>query len=398
MGRQGLEVADVVRTHRDDLVGSRGACLTKAERRAFDDITACRTAALGGHVERCDRCSHLDISYNSCRNRHCPKCQASAGREWLADRQVDLLPVEYFHIVFTVPYEIAAIAQQNKKIVYDILFRASSETLREVASDPKHLGAEVGFFSVLHTWGQNLHHHPHVHCVVPGGGPSTDGSRWVSAPKGFFLPVKVLSRVFRGKFLAFLTQAFERGDLGFHGQLARLEAVKAFRHYLRPLYELDWFVYAKPPFGGPAQVLRYLARYTHRVAISNSRLLSLNNGKVSFLCKDYARACRKKVVTLTAVEFLRRFLLHLLPKGFQRIRHYGFLANRCRREKLHVCRELLLAKTEGPSAEAPSVAMEADPVPPPCPKCGKGRMLRVLSFDRGKPVPDLSDFEWNDTS
>ncbi len=331
MACQGLEVADVIRTYREDFENARSGRLTSVEKRVLDDITACRTAAMGGHVDRCDRCGHLEISYNSCRNRHCPKCLASAPTKWLSDRESDLLPVDYFHVVFTIPREIATIALQNKRIVYNILFRSASETLRQVAADPKHLGAEIGFLAVLHTWGQNLEHHPHVHCVIPGGGISPDRTEWLRCRQNFFLSVKVLSRLFRGKFLHYLLEAFKKGKLEFHGQLLDLRSDKAFRAHLAPLYTKEWFVFSKAPFGGPAQVLKYLARYTHRVAISNRRLVSMNNGNVSFLWKDYANGCRRRVMTLTAVEFIRRFLTHILPKGFMRIRHYGFLANRYRR-------------------------------------------------------------------
>jgi hypothetical protein len=296
---------------------------------------------LGGHVEQCDGCGQIRIAYNSCRNRHCPKCQGLARAEWLADRQADLLPVEYFHVVFTVPAPIAEIAFQNKAVVYAILFKAAAETLRIIAADPKHLGAEIGLVAVLHTWGQNLHHHPHVHCVVPGGGPSADQTRWVGCRPGFFLPVKVLSRLYRRLFLTRLQAAFDAGQLRFFGDLARLDKPAMFTACLRPLRAIPWVVYAKRPLGGPEQVLDYLARYTHRVAIANSRLVALADGRVSFLWKDYRHRDRAKVMTLDAGEFIRRFLLHVLPDGFHRIRHYGYLANGHRLAKLTGCRRLL---------------------------------------------------------
>ena len=305
------------------------------------DIAACRTAALGGHVEECDRCGHQQIAYNSCRNRHCPKCQATAAAQWLEAREAELLPVEYFHVVFTLPAALGPIALQNPRVVYGLLFRAAAETLQQIAADPKHLGAEIGFLAVLHTWGQNLEHHPHVHCVVPGGGLSPDGSRWVACRPGFFLPVRVLSRVFRGKFLALLRAAFDQGKLSFHGKLGALADAGEFRRRLAASAQTEWVVYAKPPFGGPEQVLKYLARYTHRVAISNRRLVALEDGEVTFHWKDYAHGGGQKTMTLKAIEFIRRFLLHVLPSGFVRIRHYGFLANRVCREKLALCRALL---------------------------------------------------------
>ncbi len=376
MVRQALEVADVVRAHGAAFAVSRGGRVSGAENRVLHAMTVCRTAALGGHVDACDQCGHEVITYNSCRNRHCPKCQASASATWLADRQSELLPVEYFHVVFTMPCEVAAIAMQNKKVVYNILFRSSSETLREIAADPKHLGARIGVLSVLHTWGQNLGHHPHIHCVVPGGGISPDGKRWVACKPGFFLPVRVLSRLFRSKLLDEIGRSFDAGSLEFHGSLAHLEDPSNFRSYLRPLYDKDWMVYAKPPFGSPDCVLKYLARYTHRVAISNRRLLRMESGKVTFAWKDYAHGSRRGAMTLSAVEFIRRFLLHVLPKGFVRIRHQGFLANRHRKEKVALCRELLAAADPStPLAISPDMPRE-DPAPE-CPMCRKGRLVRL---------------------
>src|SRR6202030_752671 len=288
-------------------------------------IELCRTAALGGHIERCDRCDHQRICYNSCRDRHCPKCQSLARAQWLEDRRSELLDTQYFHVVFTVPQPIAAIALQNKANVYNILFRAASETLRTIAADPKHLGAQIGFFAVLHTWGQNLHHHPHLHCVLPGGGISPDRSRWIACRRQFLLPVKVLSRLFRAKFANYLRRAFHHGELVFHGQLQPLAQKHNFIAWLNRIVRCEWVVYAKPPFGGPQQVLKYLARYTHRVAIANRLLVALQDGHVSFRWKDYSHAGQSAIMTLQATEFIRRFLLHVLPRGFVKIRYFGFL-------------------------------------------------------------------------
>ena len=336
-----LEVADIFRRHGAAYRKTHAGHLSLAQRRVMGAIEACRSATLGGHVEQCDGCGQIRIAYNSCRDRHCPKCQGLARAEWLADRQADLLPVEYFHVVFTVPAPIAEIAFQNKAVVYAILFATAAETLRIIAADPKHLGAEIGLVAVLHTWGQNLHHHPHVHCVVPGGGPSADQTRWIGCRAGFFLPVKVLSRLYRRLFLTRLQAAFDAGQLRFFGDLARLGKPAVFTACLRPLRAIPWVVYVKRPFGGPEQVLDYLARYTHRVAIANSRLVGLADGRVSFLWKDYRHHDRRKVMTLDADEFIRRFLLHVLPDGFHRIRHYGYLANGHRAAKLAGCRRLL---------------------------------------------------------
>src|SRR5271156_6002649 len=321
-----LEVADIFRRHGEAYRRAHAGHLGRTERRVMGAIEACRTAALGGHVERCAGCGLVRISYNSCRNRHCPKCQGSARVAWLAERQAELLPVPYFHVVFTLPAPAAEIAFQNKETVYAILFRTAAETLRTIAADPRHLGAEIGLVAVLHTWGQTLQHHPHVHCVVPGGGPSPDGTRWIGCRPGFFLPVRVLSRLFRRLFLDELRAALTAGDLGFFGDLAGLAEAAAFDRRLCELRQLEWVVFAKPPFGGPAQVLAYLGRYTHRVAIANSRLVSVTDEHVAFRWKDYRRDGKAKVMTLEPFEFIRRFLLHALPDGFHRIRHYGFLA------------------------------------------------------------------------
>ncbi len=336
--RPRLEVADIFRQHGYDFRLTHP--LSPEQRRVMRAIERCRTAALGGHVEQCDTCGHQRISYNSCRNRHCPKCQSLAKARWLEARLADLLPVEYFHVVFTLPEQLASVALQNQRVVYNLLFSAAAETLRTIAADPRHLGAEIGFLAVLHTWGQTLRHHPHLHCVVPGGGLSVDGERWVSCRKGYFLSVNVLARLFRRLFLQGLERAFEQGKLNFHGHCAYLAKPLAFNRLLTSLRAREWWVYAKPPFGGPAQVLAYLGRYTHRVAISNHRLLSLKNGNVTFSWKDY-RHGQQSLMTLSTDEFIRRFLLHVLPRGYQRIRQFGLLANRRRRVQLARCRQLL---------------------------------------------------------
>jgi len=390
MTRHRLEVADVFRDHADAFLDRYGDVLSSEQRRALCDIAACRTAALGGHVEECDRCGHQRIAYNSCRNRHCPKCQATAAAHWMEAREAELLPVEYYHVVFTLPAALGPIALQNPREVYGLLFRAAAETLQQIAADPEHLGAEIGFLAVLHTWGQNLEHHPHVHCVVPGGGLSPDGSRWIACPPGFFLPVRVLSRVFRGKFLAMLGHAFEQGDLSFHGKLELLADPTEFQRRLTASAQTEWVVYAKPPFGGPDRVLKYLACYTHRVAISNRRLVALEDGAVQFHWKDYAHGGGERTMTLEAPEFIRRFLLHVLPSGFVRIRHFGFLANRVCREKLELCRALLDAEkpTESAAAEPasdPNGAAEGEPAAHLCPACGQGRMI-IIEILRATPV------------
>jgi hypothetical protein len=336
-----LEVADIFRRHGEAFRQAHAGHLGRVERRVMGAITACRTAALGGHIEQCEDCGATRIAYNSCRNRHCPKCQGLARAQWLADRQAELLVAPYFHVVFTLPAPAGEIAFQNKAVVYAILFRAAAETLATIAADPRHLGAQLGVTMVLHTWGQTLQHHPHVHCVVPGGGPSLDGTRWITCRPGFFLPVRVLSALFRRLFLQALQNAFDDGRLRFFGNLANLAEPAAFGERLDQLRRVDWVVYAKPPFGGPEQVLAYLGRYTHRVAIANSRLISLSNSQVRFTWKDYRRGAINKVMTLEADEFIRRFLLHTLPDGFHRIRHYGFLANGSRSDKLVLCRRLL---------------------------------------------------------
>jgi putative transposase/transposase-like zinc-binding protein len=337
--RPPLEVADIFRQHGNDF--RLAYTLSPEQRRVMRAIEQCRTAALGGHVEQCDTCGHQRISYNSCRNRHCPKCQSLAKARWLEAHFADLLPVQYFHVVFTLPEQLASVALQNKRVVYNLLFATAAETLRTIAADPRHLGAEIGFLAVLHTWGQTLGHHPHLHCVIPGGGLAVDGARWVSCRCGFFLSVKVLARLFRRLFLQGLERAYENDQLTFNGSLAYLAKARAFRQLLANLRAREWCVYAKAPFGGPEQVLAYLGRYTHRVAISNHRLLSLKEGNVTFKWRDYRHANQQSLMTLKADEFIRRFLLHVLPHGFQRIRQFGLLANRRRRDRLARCRQLL---------------------------------------------------------
>ena len=381
MARSELELADIIREYGAAFDAARHGRVTGAERRVLRDIVRCRTAAMGGHVESCLGCGHETIAYNSCRNRHCPKCQAAARAKWFTDREREVLPIEYFHVVFTVPREIAAIALQNKRIVYEILSRAAATTLLRLGKDPKRLGAQMGVLSVLHTWGQRLDHHPHVHCVVTGGGLALDRSRWVSCRPGFLFPVRVMGHLFRGRFLAELKAAFARDELQFHGSLADLADAPTFHRYLKPLYETDWVVYSKPPFGGPACVIKYLARYTHRVAISNRRLLAASNGKVSFTFKDYADDSKRKVMTLDAVEFLRRFLLHILPKGFQRIRHYGLLANRHRKQLLDLCRSHLpvdsvLPARDDPTANTAPTTTVAISKTKCCPRCGAPTLVR----------------------
>ena len=374
------EVADVFRTYEQAFFARWGHVLNAEQRRAFAAIRDCRTAALGGHVEyveQCDECGHLAIAYNSCRNRHCPKCQAAARAKWLTARETELLPVPYFHVVFTLPQQIGGLALQNPLEIYNILFRAAAETLLTIAADPKRLGAAIGFLAVLHTWGQNLHLHPHLHCVVPGGGIGPDGAKWVTCRNpSFFLPVQVLGSRFRNVFLKYLRQAFDEGRLQFHGEMAGLGKPGAFAVLCSRARRTKWVVHAKPPFGGPELVLKYLARYTHRVAISNSRILSMAEGKVTFLWKDYAGGSEMKPMTLDAVEFIRRFLLHILPAGFVRIRQFGFLANRARREKLALCRRLLGAPVASSGSE--SVALPTGKTSEKiCPVCGIGHMILI---------------------
>lgn len=383
--RSTLEVADIFRRHGAVFRVAQAGHLSLGQRKVMGAIETCRSAALGGHIEQCDDCGQVRIAYNSCRNRHCPKCQGLARAQWLEDRQSELLPVSYFHVVFTVPAQIADIALQNKAVVYAILFQAAAETVRTIAADPKHLGAEIGTVSVLHTWGQNLHHHPHIHAIVPGGGLSLDGQRWVACRPGFFLPVRVLSRLFRRLFLERLQAAYDAGQLGFFGSQTDLADPAAFRQHLNGQRALNWVVYAKRPFGGPQQVLEYLGRYTHRVAIANSRLVNLDQGQVSFRWKDYRHHDKLKLMTLSAGEFIRRFLLHVLPDGFHRIRHYGFLANGHRAAKLAQCRMLLQAPTPNPPPPAADYRERYQRLTGKsldrCPCCG-GRMVELGSVPR----------------
>jgi hypothetical protein len=377
MNRPSLEVADIIRVAGDDFIHRNQTHLAWPQLKVLRAIRNCRTQALGGHLDRCSGCGHEVISYNSCRNRHCPKCQTNAREQWLAKRAEDLLPVSYFHVVFTIPHDLSALTLQNKRILYDLLFQTSAETLIEVAADPKHLGARIGFLAVLHTWGQNLQHHPHVHCVIPAGGLSPDESRWIRSTTSFFVPVRVLSKVFRGKFVSGLKRLFRSHKLSFHGSLSSLADSKQFRRFLRQLFRKDWVVYAKRPFQGPTYVLQYLARYTHRVAISNHRLISFEEGKVTFRYKDYAHGNKKRKMTLTSDEFLRRFLLHLLPGGFVRIRHYGFLANRSRSRLVAIARQLLDVMPLAPSAPSqPTQGIWS------CPKCAAA-MIVIERFSPG---------------
>ncbi|HKB40023.1 MAG TPA: IS91 family transposase [Gemmataceae bacterium] len=382
MERPALEVADVIRHYGEAFLDRYGGGLSAVQRKALRDLAACRTAALGGHVEHCLDCGHERIAYNSCRNRHCPKCQALARARWLEQQAQHLLPVEYHHVVFTLPAAVADLALAHPAALYDLLLRSAAATLREVAANPKRLGAAVGVLMVLHTWGQNLHHHPHVHCVVTGGGLSCDpfgtidaAPHWVACRPGFFLPVRVLSRVFRGKFLAGLYSAFEQGRLRLPGPWQRLAEPGARVAWWKTLYAKDWVVYSKPPFGGPEQVLKYLARYTHRVAISNARLENLGEGRVTFRVKDYADGSRHKRLTLTAEEFLRRFVQHVLPKGFVKIRHYGLLANRQREDRLAVCRRLLWVATVAAAVPRPDTVPLEPAQPRCCPSCGGTRLV-----------------------
>ena len=397
MPRPALELAGIVR-HCGEAYRQAHA-LSRQQLRVPRAIEVCRTAVLGGHVEQCGHCSHTRIAYNSCRNRHCPKCQNGERAKWLESRQAELLPVEYFHVVFTVPQQIARLAFPNPAAVHDILFRAAAQTLLTIARDPRHLGAAIGFFSILHTWGQNLLYHPHLHCVVSGGGLSPDRHRWISCRSGFFLPVRVLSRLFRRLFLEALEKAFSKGQLQFPGKLEELQQPGRFAQYLAPLRDSEWVVYAKPPFGGPVQVLQYLGRYTHRIAISNDRLLALEDGQVTFQWKDYRRRGRQqsRTMTLPAEEFQRRFLIHVAPPQFRRIRHYGFLANCQRKRKVELCRQLLAnAATKLLPERRQCLLLLARLGSRPlalCPLCGKGEMRRIETLPARRwpaPVPDTS--------
>jgi Putative transposase/Transposase zinc-binding domain len=379
--RPTLEIADIVRAHGEEFRRKHHLCA--GQKRVLRAIECCRTAALGGHLERCDQCGHERNAYNSCADRHCPKCQSVARAKWLEKRRAELLECEYFHVVFTLPDELAALALQNKRQMYNLLFRATADSLQSIAADTQHLGAQIGFFCILHSWGQTLNFHPHLHCVVPGGGISLDGSRWVSCRPGFFLPVKVLSRRFRKLYLRYLQQAYAAGQLRFHGRLQELSDPQLFARYLAPLQDAEWVVYAKKPFGGPDRVLDYLGRYTHRVAISNNRLEELKDGHVRFAYKDYKHEQRHKAMTISADEFLRRFLLHVLPDSFQRIRHYGLLGNRHRAENLTRCRELLAMPVPIPAPEhnhRERCQQLTGHDPFQCPKCHRGQMVRIASL------------------
>lgn len=385
------EVADVFQRYGEAYRREHGASLSLDQLRVMRAIEICRTAALGGHIDACSDCGEKLISYNSCRNRHCPKCQAGAKARWLEARWDELLPVEYFHVVFTVPEELSKVGLQNKRVFYNILFRATSKTLRTLAADPKHLGAEIGFLAVLHSWGQALGFHPHLHCIVPGGGFDAERRRWIACRPGFFLPVRVLSRYFRRCFLEALETAHRQGRLEFHGALTRLQELTSFRQWLALMWKSEWVVYAKPPFGGAEKVLDYLGRYTHRVAIANHRILDVADGKVTFLWRDYRHGKRQRRMTLDAGEFIRRFLLHVLPTGFVRIRYFGFLAHRYREERLGQARALLASgePTSGDGAE-PRISRESmcwnrDEASALCPACGRGRLVRVEMLPPAAP-------------
>jgi putative transposase/transposase-like zinc-binding protein len=380
--RPALEVADIFRAHGPVWRIANAGHVSLDQLKVMSAIERCRTAALGGHVERCEDCHYISIAYNSCRNRHCPKCQGVAAKEWLADRQSELLPVPYYHVVFTLPAAIAEIAYQNKAVIYDLLFKASAETMLTIAADPVHLGARIGITSVLHTWGSAMTHHPHVHMIVPGGGLSLDGKRWISCRPGFFLPANVLSRLFRRLFLQKLVAIHKAGQLSFFGKHAALAEGKAFATYLAPLHQIDWYVDLRRPFAGPEAVLAYLSRYTHRVAISNSRLIAADKNCVSFKYKDYRveGPDRYKVMTLATDEFIRRFLMHVLPAGFHRIRHYGLFANDKREDNITRARVLLETTSRNQRGDDHA---DNDNDAHACPHCG-GRMLIIETFERGQ--------------
>ena len=404
MTRPALEVADIFRDHGPAWRIKHAGHLSLGQLKVMSAIERCRSAALGGHVLRCDDCDTLQIAYNSCRDRHCPKCQASAAKQWLAERQAELLPVEYYHVVFTLPGPISDIAYQNKTLLYNLLFKAAAETLLTIAADPKHLGARIGVTMVLHTWGSAMTHHPHVHCIVPGGGLSDDGQQWIACRPGFFLPVRVLSRLFRRLFLDKLSEAHRAGKLEFFGEHAALAETKAFTAWLKPWHQREWFVYAKRPFAGPAAVLAYLSRYTHRVAIANSRLIAVDEHGVTFKYKDYRHKgrTRYKTMRLATDEFIRRFLLHVLPSGLHRIRHYGLFANSARRENLAQARERLMRQTtEDPTeglthdTDNPDGGKRSEPDHATylCPHCG-APMRIIDTFARGqlpRAPPNIRD-------
>ena len=384
------EIADIFRRYGEAFQAKYASFLQPLHLLVLKALAACRTAQLGGHVLQCDHCGHQKQAYNSCHNRHCPKCQANLRGQWFEERQRDLLPVEYFHVVFTLPDELGPFALQDKQLIYNLLFRATSETLLEAAAGWKDLQAKIGFFAILHTWGQKLDLHPHLHCVVPGGGVSLDGTRWVSCPRGFFMPVKLLSRMFRGKFLAYLKQAHRRGELTCAGRLQSLASHAAFNRWLTPLYQKSWVVYAKPPWNGPECALKYLARYTHRVAIANSRIQAIDNGQVSFTYKDYRKSQCRRTLTLNATEFIRRFMMHVLPNGFVRIRYFGFLANTHRKEQLQMIRKLLnVPQSEAEDLEDRPEEQQHELTLPDqrCPHCKEGLMWPIDMA----PRPRLSE-------
>lgn len=383
MARPELEVADLLRDYGDAFLEAYGSSTGPEHRRVLNALRLCRTAELGGHIDMCDACGHELISYNSCRNRHCPKCQSLAQGEWLEARHNELLPVPYFHLVFTIPHELSSLALQNKRAIYNILFRSASETLQKIAADSTHLGADIGFFGILHTWSQTLMHHPHIHFVVPGGGLSTDREQWVSSKNGFFLPVRVLAKLFRGIFLHYLLKAFDAGELEFYGSISHMGESKRFKALQKNLYRKKWVVYAKRPFGGPEQVLEYLGRYTHRVAISNHRLVKVEDGNVTFRYRDPDDVRKQKLMTLPAVEFIRRFLLHVLPDGFVKIRYFGILSNRSKKSMVELSRELLGAEDFVPPLpmdwktryeKVTGVSVDR------CPKCSGGSMQCVRTL------------------
>ncbi|MBT4232723.1 MAG: IS91 family transposase [Marinovum sp.] len=398
MGRSKLEVADIFRAHGGAYRREQTGHLNMPQLKVMSAIENCRTAALGGHVAACTKCDHQHIAYNSCRNRHCPKCQGAAAQDWMQARMEDLLPVQYFHVVFTLPPQIADIAYQNKEAVYGLLFKASAQTLQTIAADPKHLGAKIGMTSVLHTWGSAMTHHPHVHVVVPGGGLSSDGQRWVACRKGFLVSVKVLSRLFRRLFLEGLAKLHKEGKLAFFGSLSKLADPDAFATYLAPLRKINWVVYAKQPFGGPEAVLAYLSRYTHRIAISNHRLMSADADAVAFKWKDYRikSGDRMKVMRLRTSEFIRRFLIHVLPSGFHRIRHTGFLANGIRRDRIEMIRRLLDVDPDADLKADDDQCTDTNEKEQACPKCG-GVMIVVETFKRGQ-TPKSRAPPWEDAA
>jgi predicted Zn-ribbon and HTH transcriptional regulator len=389
MPRERLEVADIFRSQGAAWRRARAGHLSLGQLKVMSAIEACRTAALGGHVARCQDCGHIHVAYNSCRNRHCPKCQGAAARDWLAARQAELLPVAYYHVVFTLPAQIADIAYQNKAVVYGKLFKAAAETLTTIAADPKHLGAGIGLTAVLHTWGSALTHHPHVHCIVPGGGISPDNKEWISCRPGFFLPVRVLSRLFRRLFLEKLMAAHQAGQLKFFNALAHLADSETFPAQLAPWRKAEWVVYAKRPFAGPEAVLAYLSRYTHRVAIANRRLVAFDDKGVSFRWKDYRAKGRdrQKVMTLATDEFIRRFLIHVLPRSFHRIRHYGLFANGGRSKNLARARQLLAVPPPQDPTEPVSETDQPSSLAQPCPHCG-GPMIVIETFEPGYTPSD----------